>query len=523
MTEDAQSMRQLEHRRPSWLLDGVIVLLILAAWLPVAWYLTGGLGIVWYDTFRDMAWAENMRVGRIWADPVVAGQTWWYAPGGPLLAAAVARLTGWPVAEVYAASPAWCNGWIPAALYVLARVAWGRGTALLALATVLLGSYWWYTHVAAPIPGIQAVTLMLLVLLGWHLSVTAGRAYTWAAISGVLLALATWYHPMCGILPAFTIALQVLYDALRPRKCRQRLLGRMLVVAGTALVLTLPLIVHMLAVHAQNRRLLEYMAAEVTRPPFYAHAYTPLVVPAFLVGVWVILRHAPQTFWAVAYLLAALLLQIPAYLTRYLDLNAPYLLPHEAQWHMQIAEGLCAAVAIMWLARQLAQAAKRPRLVPAAAIVLGTLAVGPAMWHLTPDDSYFVSVPQLQEQTRQVRAWIQMHTALEDTIACDPELGYKVVSGLTGRKCIAVPIGQMNPAPDVRQRHDVLHALVSGKEPAAAAETARKYGARYLLFQTTEGGAAAVEPWDACPALERCFTADDGSAVIYRIRAEESP
>ncbi len=231
-------MRQLEHRRPSWLLDGVIVLLILAAWLPVAWYLTGGLGIVWYDTFRDMAWAENMRAGRIWADPVVAGQTWWYAPGGPLLAAAVARLTGWPVAEVYAASPAWCNGWIPAALYVLARVAWGRGTALLALATVLLGSYWWYTHVAAPIPGIQAVTLMLLVLLGWHLSVTAGRAYTWAAISGVLLALTTWYHPMCGILPAFTIALQVLYDALRPRKCRQRLLGRMLVVAGTALVLT---------------------------------------------------------------------------------------------------------------------------------------------------------------------------------------------------------------------------------------------------------------------------------------------
>ena len=58
-------MRQLEHRRPSWLLDGVIVRRS-AAWLPVAWYLTGGLGIVWYDVSRH-GLGRKHAVGRIWA------------------------------------------------------------------------------------------------------------------------------------------------------------------------------------------------------------------------------------------------------------------------------------------------------------------------------------------------------------------------------------------------------------------------------------------------------------------------
>jgi hypothetical protein len=519
-------------RSGSWWPDALIVLLILAAWAPAAWWITGGKRVVWYDTFRDMAWAENMRAGRVWADPVVPGQSWWYAPGGPLLAAGLARLSGWSVADVYGTSALWWNAWIPVAVYVLARSAWGRGTALVALATVFLGSYWWYTHVAAPIPGIQAVTLSLLVLLCWHVSATSRRGDAWAVVGGVILAACTWHHPVCGIVAALTILLHTLYDALRrphsPRRSASapaagRSAGaRMAIVAVVAAVLTSPLIMHMLAIHARNPELLKFTAPEIAHPAFYAHAHTPLIVPAALLGVWVVLRYAPGTFWVVGYFLATLLLQVPAYIAHSLRLELPYLLPHEMQWHMQLAEGLCAAVAIMWIAREASRAAGRLSLLAPIAVLLGAVAVGPALWQSLRQEEYFIDLDRLAERTREVRAWIESHTSLEDTIACNPELGHAVIAGLTGRKCIAVSRGHMYPAPDVGRRYGDADERLSADNPSAAAAVARRYKARYLLymFESSERAAAASESLDAFPALERCFTSSDGKTFVYGVRAE---
>jgi hypothetical protein len=537
MTERTQRMEPdgAGRCKPSWLPDALIVLLILAAWVLALSWITGGKRVIWYDTFRDMAWAENMRAGRIWADPVVSGQTWWYAPGGPLLAAGISRLTGCSVPDVYGTSALWWNAWIPVAVYVLARVAWGRGTALLSLVTVFLGSYWWYTHTAAPIPGVQAVPLMLLALLCWHLSATRRRRYVWAAIGGVSLAACTWWHPVCGIVAALTILLHAVYDTLRrPRRAAPGVcvscaghsaLRRMLVVGAVAAGLTWPLVAHMIAIHARNPYLLEIATPEIAQPGFYAHAYAPLVVPAALLGAWVILRHAPQTFWAVGCLLAALLLQLPAYLVYCKGLAIPYALPHEMQWHMQLAEGLCAAVAITWVARKLAQAAKRPRLVLPAAGLLAAVVAGPTLWQSARQGEYFIGLDQLLNRTRETRAWIVSHTSLEDTIACDPELGYAVVSGLTGRKCIAVSPGHMNPTPHVQERFAESRERLSAEDPTVAAAIARRYGAGYLFFTfaSPESARAATEACDRCRELERCFSSDDGSAIIYRIRPETPP
>ena len=536
-----------QHRCRGWRVDAAIILALAAAWLGFVGAVTGGKRTIYYDTFRDMAWAENIRAGRVWADPALPDQPYWYAPGNPLLMAGVAIVTGRPVVDVYAYSAFWCNALLPILLYLLVRVVWDRTTAIVALPAVFLGSFWWLTHAVAGIPGIQGLALNLVGLLCWHRCLATAQAagtdqprrpgWVWPVLTGVVLSLSAWHHPLCAIVLAGAIFLHAAMDfvitglgkqAVPWRgRIRYALPGRMLVVAAVAGALTAPLIVHMLGVQMKNPWLLRYFASELIDPDYYAHAHVPLVVLCASLGVWFVMRKSPCTLWIVAYLLAGLIGQAAGYLGQSPHWYIPYALPHEFQWHGQLALGICAAVGITGLARAIAARLTLPPrsrlIVPLSAALLCVAVFGPALRELSRTDDDLLDLEPLLADTRELCTWIRANTGLEATFVCHREMAYQVVSGLTGRKCIVVSPGHTNPSVDLRRRLNDLDTMLRATDAEAFARLAADYGATHLLLPIAgpEDLPEVRRRYDAWPCLEPVFVASDGTALVYRILLRE--
>jgi hypothetical protein len=535
-----------------WHADAAILLVLAAAWAGYVAHVTGGHRMVLYDTFRDMAWAENIRAGRIWADPALPNQPYWYAPGNPLLMAGIATVTRLPVVDVYGYSALWCNALIPLLLYLLVWVAWDRMTAIIAVPAVFLGSYWWLSHAVAAIPAIQGVALNLAGLWAWHRCVLTSSSagadgpdsrrttWTWPLLAGLILSLCTWYHPLCGIMLAGAIFLHAVFNAAVPAasratashraRTRFALVQRMAVIAAVAAALTGPLIVHMLALQTRNPAAIRYFSPELTKPEYYAHARTPLLVPCALLGVWRIARKQPQALWIVAYLFVGLVGQGAGYLGRWPDSHVPFLLPHEFQWHGQLAAGVCGAVGIASLARTLADRAPWAPWAPSArrrkitsalyAALLGALVVGPGLRGLADADRYLIDLDRLLAETRDVRTWIVANTSLDAVFVCPSETAYRIVSGMTGRKCIVLPTHQINPGVDLHQRRADVSTMLETDDPQVFAALARRYDATHLLVMSDSPNAtqAARARYAAWPCLEPAFAAPDGRSTIYRVR-----
>jgi len=517
-------------RATSWLVDLLIAGGIATAWVIGIGTLTSWHRVVLLDTFRDMAWAENMRAGRLWTDPTLPGYPYWYAPGGPLLVAGLSRLTGWSVIDLCGYSPLWLNVWIPVGLYLLVRAVWTRGTALLALPLVLGGSYWWLTLAATYIPGLQGVVLNLLGLWLWHRSgaaTTRARGSAWALVTGGVLALSTWQHPVCGLLLAGAIGLHALLIAGTARGAagRPHALGRMLIVAVVAATATAPFSLHMLDLQSRNTGLVRFFASELIEPPYYAHAYTPLVVVLALSGVWTMARTARQALWIVTYAVVGLIGQALGYLGHSPGWRVPYILPHEFQWHGQLAVGVCAAVGVAALGRRLGQRwPARVGVSPASAILVTAAAIAPALRYLPQAAQHFVDLEPLLARTQALRTWITAHTTLEDVIVAPPDTAYMVVAGLTGRKTVVVWPGHINPRADYEQRQTDVKALLEATDEAAFVTLARRCGVRYLVLQPSSAAEASerlarYRNW----AQVRAVDVGDPLTLIFTIDLEAPP
>ncbi len=529
------------NRRPSGrLVDTAIIVLILAAWLAVVRIVTAGERTVLYDTFRDIAWAQNMRAGCFWADPSLPDQPYWYAPGGPLLVAGLSAITGCSVTDLYGYAAYWLGGLLPVFTFVLVRRAWGLATALLALPAVFIGSQWWLTHGVVGVPGSQGLGLNLLGLLCWQrvvrqaqqhpASQPAGRRLVWPMLTGVVLAGATWFHPLCGIVLAGTIAGHVLLDlvlaasARRPGKTvheRRALLVPMLIVAAVSLALTLPLIIHMVGIQAGDPRLMRFFAGELAEPDFYAQARTPLVVPAGLLGVWCVVRRHPGSVWLVSYLVVGLLGQAGGYVAGLTGWSVLQFLPHEFQWHAQFAIGVCAAIGLMHVAAGLAGGRGAMQLLVGA--ILMTLTLTPGLRDLGRARDYLISLEPLLADTRELRAWILTNTTLADTFVCEPDTAHQIVAALTGRKCVVVSPGHTNPAVDLRARLRAMNELLRTGDPQRFHQLARQYRVDYLLQRAASAGELVTlrGRYAAWPALAPVFASSDGRWVVYRVSAPE--
>lgn len=480
--------------------DLIIMGLIALTWIAAVYAKTGGARLVMFDTMRDMAYARNVAAGILWTDPTIPGQPYWYAPGNPFLMAAIAKLTGADVLTIYASSAYWWNGLLPILLYLFVRQSFGRTAAIFTLPAVFLGSLWWLTHAPGPMPSIQGVVLNILTLITWRKALRAG--WHWTALTGLLLAAAVWFHPLCAIVLAAAIALHaILLIWLRPSDSppqsepnantaanspnpRFAPFRRMLIVAGITGILAAPLIIHLATLQKQNTRPFKYFATELLNKDFFAHLHAPLIIPLGLVGLVWMLRRRPRDAVPACYLVIGGLGQIGVYIPHIGPIPIPYFLAHEFQWHLQLATGICAAVALAWIAHLLTRklplgSAKFARFIWPSTLML--LVFTPAIPRLPHFGAYLRNPDAQFASNKKLITWIRQNTEITDVIACDPYFGYHLVAGLTGRKCVAVRAGHMNPQVDAQKRWTDLETILTTTNQQDFAALADKYSVDYLL------------------------------------------
>jgi hypothetical protein len=523
-------------RRRIPVVEIVTVIAIAGACAVLVTVTTDGLQRVMYDSFRDMAWAHNILAGRVWADPVLLEQPYWYAPGNPLLFAAVAELTGSSVVGVYRSSALWWNALIPVLLYLSVRAATDRLTAVLALPLVWLGSLWWMTHLAAPMPSVQGTALGLAGVLCWQWSMGAAeRSDRWTAwrplATGVVIAAAAWYHPICGLMAGGAIGLHTVALSVWPgtggAALRRKVLLTTAVAGATAVLMVLPLIVHLVGLPKRNLVPLSYFANELANPDFALQLHAPLVLVLAVIGGWRIARTEWRGWWVLGYLVVAGVGQMLGYLDRWLGVDVPYLLPHEFQWHWQLAVGICAAVGVVHVGRALERRLPWPR-EPWVARLLwigGPLvaALAPALPYLGVADAYLVDVRRVVDSRREVVEWMQTSTPIDAVIACTPQTGYLTVAGLTGRKCVAVPIGHLNPSVEGRLLLDELRTLLATDDEGEFLKLARRHRVSYLLIDTVSPNRALrlsqLLQWRS---LRPVFENGDRTSLVFEIRGDNS-
>jgi hypothetical protein len=500
------------------------LLAILAAWLVLAFALGRGSLVTAYDVFRDMSYAQAILAGHLWQDPAIPGFPAWYPPGNPLGFAGLSALTRIPPVVLYATSLYWL-GWInPVALYLLVRSRWGRATALVSLAAVPLGSFWWFTHAAMPMASVQGVALGLLALLVW----TTGRdrGLRRAALTGVLLAAAIWHHPICGAMALGSILLHggiaMLLPAERgaPVASRFELAGKAALAGAVALALAAPLLLRQLALSRANAAPHHWFAPELHDPRFALHLHAPLILPLGLFGLWLAARRWRQEGWLVAYFAIGLAGQLAGYLGHDAGWRIPWVLPHEFQWHEQLGLMIAAAIAITRISTHLAAGLRAGRRdVARRTWITALLALGaaPALLSLPVADSFLIRLDERWQSSLKTASWIRTNTPREAVFACPPETGF-FLAGLTGRKVIALPPGHMNPAADVEVRLSDLGRMLSTRDEEVFQPLAARYGATHLLV-TPEPGAAtfARETYGHWRCLEPA-NLTDSSALVYRIR-----
>jgi len=497
--------------------------LVLAAWLAFATWVGEGGPLVAYDAFRDMAYAHGILAGGLGRDPTLPGLPAWYPPGEPLAFACLSRLSGVPVVTLFATSVYWLGWAAPLAIFWLARRAWGRMAAWLALPCVLLGSYWWLVHAAMPMPSVQAVALALATMIAWNEAARADGmvAVRWLLAAVLLAALTMWVHPLCGAFAIGSIALQGVLSPWLARHdagTRARAL-RALAVAGGGAVLSFPVLAQALLARGVNDAPRNWFAPELHEAAFALHAYTPLVWVAGLAGLATAWRSWREHGWLVAWFALGVIGMLLGYAGHDLHGRLPWTLPHEFQWHAQLALTLAAAFGIATLATRLARRGRGPvsgTARAAWALALAALAVGPGAFHLADAGRFVIRLDAPWQAFIHVADAVAAATPEGAAVAAPPETSY-FLAGLTGRSAVALPAGHTNPAVDPFARAADVESLLTTHDDARFAELIRRHHVAALLLPAAlTPGDPAPGQFAARPALTRIALPESGW-VAYRV------
>lgn len=502
-------------------LDTWLLLAIAVAWAALVRAGQGPFLALPYDSLRDTASVYNFLAGRF-DDPAFRGATWWYAPGYPLLMAAACRATGAGVLAVCGSAAYWLSVLLPIGLYVAVRRDWGRAAALLALPIAGLGSLWWLTHYRAAMPSVLGVAPVLFGWACWSLALERGIG--WAFATGALLAATAWLHPLCAAAFALALALHaaglVLARGHRAPPDRIAVVGPRLAAAlATGALAAAPLAFHLLGLARVNRAPLDWFAPELHDPGYALQLHAPLVPVLGLFGAFVAWRSAPRRAGIVAWLAAGTLGALAGYARHDLGWPMPSLLPHEFQWHAQMAMGACAAIGTLEVARR---AATRPPWRRAAIALLLIAAVGPAFRRLELQGRAATVLDRRWTGSLELAAWIRANTSLDDCLIAPPEASL-FANGLTGRKVVALPAGHSNPSVDLAPRLADLEVMLGAPPESTFARVAARYAPCWLLAFPPPGQAALARAEFARWQSLEAANLRDSTAQVYRVTIAPAP
>ena len=497
-------------------LDSFVLLGIATAWMGVVRAGQGPYLALPYDSFRDTASVYNFLAGRF-GDPAFRGATWWYAPGYPLVMAAICRISGADVLAVCGSAAYWLNVLIPVALYVLVRRDWDRATALVAIPMAGLGSLWWLTHYRAAMPSVLGVAPVLFGWACWSRALDQGNG--WAFATGMLLAVTAWLHPLCAEVLGLALLLHTAALTFSSRTATSSDRGRIApirfaVALATSAPLAAPLALHLIRLPRLNSAPFEWFAPELHDPAFALQLHAPLVPLLGIVGAFTAWRAAPRRAGIVAWLAAGLLGSVAGYLRHDLGWPVPSLLPHEFQWHAQLAMGICAAIGVLALVRSLAHGVVARKVVLAA---LTLAAVGPTLRFVDRQGRAATVLDRSWGRSLAVAEWIRENTSLDDCLIAPPEPSL-FASGLTGRKVVALPPGHTNPSIDPAPRLADLHTLLAAPTESTFASVSAHYAPCWLLAFPPPGQAARARQVLGGWTILEPANVSDSTAQIYRVK-----
>lgn len=452
-----------------------------------------------------MGFARTILEGRYGEDPFYLGEAVWYPPLVHSLLALITKLSGASLHVVSVRSGAYLDLLAPAAFYLLVLRWADAPTALFAaIAFLLLGPHELcscdgdatYSPWLWPDNFAQALGyLALAAALAWRSRRTTLRA----ALTGVALGVTALGHSAPASMAAGIITIVTLVDLARdlregrPEDGKSRFL-QLVLIAGVAMLVTLPFTYHLLANYRGAIRNWEGVG--------WQHAHHQLSGFRLLLQDQVSVRGALAllglSFLGTRHAIArpkSLVLAWPAlalggiawgYLhewARPRGYNLPILF---SSWHfalyLQAAESLLAGLALAGLTSKLSRA--RPERLSSARFVLALVLCGFGLHHYSERADLATNrehaVWRAEREHEALSAWILENTSSNDVFLASARQAMFTVAP-TARKVLVLPRDFANPYVDPKPREALQRALLE----APAAEFRRlalENGIRFIIL-----------------------------------------
>jgi hypothetical protein len=401
-----------------------------------------------YDAYRDLASMENLRAGYWWRDPVLLDKPPWYPPLFTWVHGSLATLLDIEPYKFTSVSRFWFNCWIPVAMFILLRNSVSRIAALLGPIILVATSAWWCRHLTIAMPSIQSTLLVLIGLHVWHRSRLA-KQFCWSP--GVMVSLVLWTHPVASIMLVGTMTL----DSAITSCCttpidRKRILRQLITAGAIATVLASPVLINQLLLPRLNPEPRTYFGLELDMPK-YAFQFHALPAPLFgLAGAALILVTRPELRWVVCTIAIGLVGQILGYIGEATGYQSLIFVPHQFQWHTQLALTLSAVIFLDWVVPR--ALANRPLRIKGWILLgfIASLSIG--IPNQPGQTSSVLGAARLYRKNENLIEWIRAQTDIDDVFVAEPSVAYFTISAYTGRKCLLSFPAHINPAADVPAR-----------------------------------------------------------------------
>jgi hypothetical protein len=458
------------------------------------------------DLYRDIAQAQTIADGALFADPHYRDEKAWHNPLLPAIVALSARVSGWPVHVAYVRLGSYVNVLAPIAFYIWVwRLSGVAGATAATVGFVFYKETWapnWVTAAYSP----------------WLFSMTASQPFLYASLAAFHAAIARGGRRLYGLVgllagltflaaapPALMVAgvavAVVLAVAVRawwtgrgPTPARGADIVLMAAVAAAVAAPFLYTIVGHYQLQVRNAipTLWEWGGLEKLDPqgPW---RWPRIAAVCGLVALLARARRRLEAMLAASYLLAAAAFLAHRPALALLGLPFPKLVPsHYFVFYLQAGQwmliGVLVDLLVAWPSRIAARRLPWLASPPAAAGLAAVLAAAAAALALPgyAQRGYFDSARRgaMEEDARvHVNAafqWMRRHASPDDVFLAPESLVLRAV-GPAGRKAILIAQVFSNPYVDWEQRRQAM----GGMYDALARRDGRRFGALAHEFRVT--------------------------------------
>ena len=525
---------KLEARNPRWTWYSFSFLLLFCL-IRGLWVTRGLSSPAIMDTFRDAGFVQGIVDGNWFGDPTIGGAWRYYPPLAHAFFAAVVAATGIEPLRLLTMSAPVLNLVVPAGFFLMTRHLFGAvaavaGTALLVFFNDLALPSW----ISAAYHPWSSVPLLALGGFFFSVWLIHARIRSERLSDALLIGSAIGLTFLAHTVPALILAAIVPVAVLTVREFNLRTLGWTAVVAVTALMWSLPLLLPLLV--SYRLHILNPGPGALVDPLFVHWPPSRAILVTLLPGLLglpaiAMLRTAGSKSRVAGAILAVWVIVPMIFLTRHYACGAgsqtavcTVFVVAVHHWFIYLQAALtCLAGLAVWLCMvRVRQISPGPQSWTDVRFLVGVLCGIAACWPRPFDDS-------MRQRAQDLGAtfdwgaysWVARHTGPQDLFVTElPDTSLNPASlavMAAGRRSVALPETYSNPYVEWQSRNRLnLEYLAAAQAPAGQASALCN-----LLGETTKGANAYVilpnGETVASTALRRDSVGE--ASTIYRVTA----